>query len=171
MKTIVENSLYDTECALSPAEVIENDESEIKEMTRPLLPVLKECWIAASHDPSIRLPVKVLLDTGCDITIVNPTLVDELDDALKKKNTDPSYVHPARKIKFYTGKKMFQKAYELSIILSVDGDYSSQYGFIAPEDWDFEGMDVWLGQDIFAQLIVTFDGVNQTLTIADPARD
>jgi hypothetical protein len=172
MKTILDKVPYDTERAQQPIEVRDNSRSKIEEMRRPLLPVLKECWLAASHNPNVRIPVNVFLDTGCEITIVKPSVVDRLEKALQSQTT-PFYINPTRQIKYYyhPSSVQFQNAFDLSVCLSEDCTYTSEYGFIAPIGLDFEDMDVWLGQDIFEQLIATFDGVNRNVTIVDPARD
>jgi hypothetical protein len=45
---------------------------------------------------------------------------------------------------------------------------NSDYGFLVSDDDRFGDEDVWLGQDIFNQLVITLDGANGTVTIAYP---
>jgi hypothetical protein len=56
----------------------------------------------------------------------------------------------------------------LTLFLTPEDNYSSEHGFISLHGWDFEGAEVWLGQDIFNKLVVTFDGAGGKVSISDP---
>lgn len=109
----------------------------------------------------VKVAVEALLDTGNEITIVKPEKVGELEAVL-------GFRIPVKRRFRYYGHIDLQPAFDLAFIFRGDHPYSSRYGFIAPSDWDFDIADVWLGQDIFSQLVITFDGVKGIITIIDP---
>lgn len=138
-----------------PTEVGGKDE----EMPRPKVIVVKG-RMAHRYEPDKSVPVEALLDTGNDVTVVKPEKFNDLEASL-------GYRLPVkRKIKYY-GHEPLQPTFDLAFIFPGDHAYYSKYGFIVPGRWDFDVGDVWLGQDIFSQLIVTFDGVSETVTISD----
>ena len=124
---------------------------------RPRMPLLC-AEIAASHAPSVRIGIEMLLDTGTDITIIKPEKVRELGERL-------GGVIPPLSVQF---EHELAPAYDLKLVFPGNHSYSGCIGFIAPEDHEFDLGDVWLGQDVLNQLVVTFDGVNGTVTIVDP---
>jgi hypothetical protein len=134
------------------------------EQSRPRLFVL-EAAIAFCHTLDVQVKVKALLDTGNDITIVRPEKVLELEEYLK-------VMLPVGRTFLYYGADGSEKpepAYDLAFIFPGGHSYSSGYGFIAPSNWYFGDIaDVWVGQDIFSQLVTTFDGAKGTVTIIDP---
>lgn len=153
----------------------------------PRLPVLHDAWIAHSLVPEVKIPVKVLLDTGNDITIVEPQVLFRLEAEVQKR-VDAGEVKASIPIPFNTERAIphasndledpgqpppapgFFPVFTLTLFLTPEDNYSSVHGVIARSGWDFEGMDVWLGQDILSQLKVTFDGVGGEVSILDPAK-
>lgn len=166
MKTILEKVPYDRSRDSGTAQVLERDHFDETRMPRLPLPVLAESAIVAAHNSNVQIPVKVLLDTGTDITLVNPAVVNALNSMLGGDSGDP--IQLSRKINFFNSPgTSFENAYKLGIVLG-GYKYFSIFGFIAPRNWDFEDMDVWMGQDILQQLVVTFDGPERTITAMDP---
>lgn len=133
-------------------------------LPRPKLFVI-EGAIAASNNPHKRVEVSALLDVGNDITIVRPKLVREMEKLL-------GYDLPLKRGRriLYQGDAGARLEPVLDLIFTFPGDhsYSSKYGFIVPSTKIFDVADVWIGQDIFSQLVTTFDGVKGTVTIIDP---
>lgn len=137
--------------------------NEGPEFPRALLPAVKEAWIAAPNEVDVMIKVKVLLDTGNDLTIVNPQIVRELERSLE---TSGSFIPMCRKVKYYDN-GLFEDAFELTLTLPGGYQYSSQIGFVAANR-PYEQWDVWLGQDFFERFVVTFDGPAQTITVDEP---
>lgn len=110
--------------------------------------------------------MKALLDTGNDVTIVKPDKVNELERHI-------GGMIPVESRLLYYGQSggSYEPAYALAFVFPGDHQhYSSAYGFIAPSNWYFDIADVWLGQDLFRQLVVTFNGIKGTVTVIDPRR-
>ncbi len=127
---------------------------------RPRLPIVPG-FIAFWHILSTKVHVQALLDTGCDITIVKPEKVWELEKSPHKRRMLPATRHIA-----HDGE--FQPAVDLAFLFSDNDCYSSRFGMIVTSKWKFDVADMWLGQEILRQLVVTFDGVQGTVTIIDP---
>jgi len=157
MKTVVDNR----SCYVEIADIKVFANRRIENWPRPRLPVLEGA--IAFRDTLVE--VTCLLDTGCDITIVNPKKLRELE-RLRKLETRSSIRLPQRRIEFFH--EGLQKAFDLAFIFPGSHRFTSRYGFIVPSSWDFDVADVWLGQDILNQLEVTFDGVHGTVTIIEP---
>ncbi len=157
---------------------VKDGNNQTGSMVRPKLPILRNVSLAYSLAPKIKLSVTALLDTGNDITIVNPQTVKRLEREIKRqveseavKADFPLVLPVERRIEYYEENNKldpFQPAYDLAFFFTDADGYSSPYGFIAPEEWNFENIDMWLGLDVFSKLVVTFDGVRQLVTIADP---
>jgi hypothetical protein len=132
---------------------------------RPKLFIMEQCRLGCPLAGKEQLPVRVLLDTGNDITIVRPESVKALEALLEVD------IQPAGNYPFYASSGEPEPAYLLTLAFAAgDVEYYSTHHFIAPANWDFDVADVWLGQDIFSQLCVTFDGPAGTVTIVDPGR-
>ena len=107
------------------------------------------------HDVS----VKALIDTGTDITIVNPEIVRMLEQKMGK--------HLPLK-RSYCFNESVAPAYALAFKLGDQLCFNSEMGFIAPQSYIFDIADIYIGQDIFGQYIITLDGIDGTITIAKP---
>lgn len=156
MKTV----LKDYPCYLEMGDVTVEMNGKAGEMPRPKLIVIKG-EMGYRHVPNISVPVEALLDTGNEVTIVKSEKFSDLEAGLGFR------LPVKRKLKYY-GHEQLQPTFDLAFIFPGQHQYYSDYGFIVPGHWDFDVGDVWLGQDIFGQLIVTFDGVNETVSISDP---
>ena len=166
-KTILENIPFSPERDPGSVWVSEPDGSRETRMPKLPLPVLAQATIAGIHNPEGQITVNALLDTGTDITFVNRSIIERLDREFAKEEGP---VPLARQINNYdnvSNVKAYQKAYKLKLTLGGHS-YASVYGFIVPQVFLFEGMDIWVGQDILQQLIVTFDGPKKTITVVDP---
>lgn len=140
----------------------DQDGNTIADLSSPLLPSISEVLIGPTHRPEVSIRINVLFDTGNDITIVNPRIIEDLDSLLEEGK---DLVHVTRQIKYYENGS-FEKAYSLVLILPGGYQYSTDIGFVAAQT-DFEAWDVWLGQDFFERFVVTFDGPAQLLSVAD----
>ena len=129
----------------------------------PALPILRRAKLALNHRENINVDVNILLDTGNDVTIVDPRKIQELESLLDNNEQ----IDPRGATKFFGE---HQPIYDLMCIFPGGNGYSSECRFIAPDNWEFDVADVFLGQDIFSQLSVTFDAVSQEVTIIDPRR-
>lgn len=136
-------------------------ESQFEQLPMPHLYVLKGALVYRCL-PHTRIAVEALLDTGCDITIVKPEKIKELENRL-------DYMISPERTVFYRGFPV--PAYDLAFVLPTGHPLSSHYRVIAPPREEFDVADMWLGQDIFNQLVITFDGINGTVTIARPGKD
>jgi hypothetical protein len=161
---------------------------------RPKLPVLRKAWVAHRLIPGVKILVQVLLDTGNDITIVDPEVVKKLEQEAEAHvaageilSTIPIPFHQERAVRhqgnkttvessvelegFILGqpnKVSLQPVFPLMLFLTPEDGYASGHGFISHHNWDFEGVEVWMGRDIFNQLVVTFDGPEGRVSISDP---
>ena len=135
----------------------------------PKLWMLDGCWIAARGAEAVRVQVSAMFDTGNDSTIVKPSKVRELERLLGGKKQLPIFARHA-----YGEFGTKAPAYDLIFSFPDHGgpgssrvgdSYGSAYGTIAPTSWLFDFADVWIGQDIFSQLVCTFDGVEGVLTV------
>lgn len=162
MKTIVDKHL----CYKDAGSVTVYLQTGIKTKRKMPKLFIMEAEIAARNQNVRRRKVSALLDTGNDITIVNPKIVKDLEK-------DLGFQLPVEKSIFHyddISEDILQPCYSLSIIFQGDHSYESEHGFIAPSPWNRDVADLYLGQDIFSQLIVTFDGVEGTVTIIDPIK-
>jgi hypothetical protein len=161
--------LLEDDCYVDIGVVGVEENGRFYEPKMPLLPVTEKLSLCYRYDDSVCVPVRALLDTGNDITLVKPETVRRLN---KELNFD---IPQFRKTRFM-GKNgwKYEPTYKLALVFPGGQVYSSEYGCISPvaENWDFEDMDVWVGQDIFNQLVVTFDGPGGggKVTIVDPDR-
>lgn len=131
-----------------------------RKIKRPKLYILK-AKLLYNNEFNVRVNVNILLDTGNDITIIDFKKVKELERKL-------GFLIEVNKAYPYYGHADPQPAFDFKLELNGGHILSSTYGFIAPEYWDFDIADVWLGQDIFSQLYTTFNGPEGTVTIKDP---
>jgi hypothetical protein len=131
---------------------------------RPKLCILNDCRLGFRLAGAAQVLLTVLLDTGNDVTIVRPDKVAELESLFGVK-------FPVGRSIPYGERGVLEPAYDLDFVFPGDDyRYLSRYGFIAPASWNFDVADVWLGQDIFSQLIVTFNGPERSVTVLDPNR-
>ena len=163
------------------------DDSGLGQMRRPRLPILHDAWVAHAHIPEVKVRVKVLLDTGTDITVFHPRVLSELEEAAAKRIASgqmqsdvPIPFHEERFIphwrngdenddlKVLKSGELFYPAFPLTLFLTPEDNYSSEHGFILLKGCDFDIAEVWLGQDIFNKLVVTFDGDGGKVSISDP---
>ena len=124
--------------------------------------ILKDCHLGYPAGGRVRVPVSVLLDTGNDVTLVNPEKAHQLQDLI-------GFDIPFERRFRHDSSASLEPTYDL--VLNFPGSrvpYRHPYGFMAHTSWNFEVADVWLGQDIFSQLRVTFDGPKGTVTVVDP---
>ena len=153
-------------------------------VSRPKLPILQEVWIAYPGDLETRIQIKALLDTGCDITLINPVTVRALESRLKTKwKGRAEFAIPLsveKKFKFWDSSlesdkpnldidpdTVFEPLYELVLFFTPEDVYSGEFGLLSPSSWIFDnGIDMWIGQDILRQLIVTFND-EKWVTIVD----
>lgn len=156
MKTVVK----DYQCYLKMGDVDTEVGGKGEKMPRPKLIVI-EGHIACRPKSDAGVPVEALLDTGNEVTVVKSEKLRELEASLGFR------LPVKRKIKYY-GFEHLQPAFDLTFVFPDDHPYHSKYGFIVPTYWDFDVADIWLGQDILGQLVITFDGVNGIVTIVDP---
>lgn len=156
MKTV----LKDHRCYVQTGSVEVEEGGQTTEVPRPRLIVI-DGDIAYRDQPATQVSVKALLDTGAEVTILKSQKLRELEANLGFR------LPVTGRIRYY-GHDDLQPAFDLAFVFPGDHPYFSSYGFITPTDWDFDVADIWLGQDILAQLQVTFDGINQTVTIVDP---
>lgn len=163
MRTILEN--YPCSERIPDVRVKVSDEEQI--WPSPRIPLLKGGAVAGIGDTSRdgRLDVSALLDTGNDLTIIRPDKVIELERLLNCR-------FPVNKsILRYDVEDAVDKwepSYNLVFVFPGDHAYSSTLGMIAPRNFPWDIGEVWLGQEILSQLILTFDGIKGTITIVDP---
>lgn len=112
---------------------------------------------AAGAATDVSVKATALLDTGTDITTVSHRLVETLEDALG------GLIPVERRV---CSRGSMRPALDLAFVLPNDDATAceSAYGFIHGDDLDLG--DLWIGQDLLNQWIVTFDGPAGTLTIA-----
>ncbi|HEY6190452.1 MAG TPA: hypothetical protein VIW80_22560 [Pyrinomonadaceae bacterium] len=188
MKTIIE----DIRCfiEIEKAAVKENSGRQ-RVYPRPKIPVLDFTEIAYALTPQTKLKVRVMLDTGCDLSLVSPRVTEELDEALRKEaradQSLPSVLPIERRIKFYErcvkeddqslpdyrdddDELLYAPAFDLLLFFTEHDSYRSGYGFLQPFGWNFEDFDIWLGRDILNQLVFSFNGPGETVSISDPAK-
>lgn len=126
---------------------------------RPRQFVLQNGLLAYQHWPDVQIPVEALLDTGTDITVVKPEVIRRIERQIGKTLPVERRIEQGPKL---------EPAYDLMYVLPGGYQCWSRYGFIASTSVDFDIGDVWLGQDVFNKLVITFDGPNGTVTIVDP---
>lgn len=179
--------LRDIPCYLDMGESYVITEHRPGLLTRPRLPILCDAWVAHSLVPEVKVLVKVLLDTGNDVTIIEPQVVHTLENEVKERiasgevKVSLPIPFPIEKFIPHCGREQNEKDFHqprpediyqpvcaLTFFLTATDNYSSELGPIVMNNWDFEGVEVWLGQDILSQLIVTFNGVDGTISISDP---
>lgn len=110
----------------------------------------------------VVIKVEALLDTGCDVTLVRQEKIEELG---RCRGVD---LQSERMVEIYGSPK---PAFDLTYILPGGHPCTSRYGFVGVTVEDFpalEGTDMLLGQDVLNQFIVTFDGLDGTVTFALP---
>ncbi len=121
------------------------------------------CWRSR---PDVRIPVKALLDTGCDITSISTGALHKLETVLQQ---DTGEMLPLYRNLVTAG--VMRPTYDLAFILpATDHAFTSDYGFVwtGNTTWWGHTIDMLLGQDLINQWVVTYDGINGTLTIAVP---
>jgi hypothetical protein len=163
------------------------DNSGLGTIRRPRLPILYDAWVAHAHLPEVKVQVKVLLDTGTDITVFAPRVLRKLEEEAAKhiaagqvQSDLPIPFHEERTIpqfsaeeeqegrKELTDEEIFYPVFPLTIFLTPEDSYSSEHGFILRQRLVFDVAEVWLGQDIFNQLVFTFHGREGKVSISDP---
>jgi hypothetical protein len=156
--------LTDFACYEDRVTEVEEEGGVRRQIAAPRIPVIGKLRVSSLDNPLTTVEVRALLDTGNDITIISPDKVRELEELL---NQD---IFQLRKVRYWGMRYVdYEPAYPLALVFSEEGRYSSLHGFITPseDNWDFEDFDMWIGRDIFNQLIVTFDGERGTVTILD----
>ncbi len=136
----------------------------IEEMERPGLYRI-EGAVASPQNLELRIGVSALLDTGNDITIINPQVVVELSEELGFY--DP--LRRGRRIR-YLGDHGEEMAPLIDLAFIFPGGHvcSSDYGFIVPSTKYFDVADIWIGQDLLRKYKTTFDGIKGTVSIFYP---
>ncbi|MGE3538962.1 MAG: hypothetical protein AB7N91_16205 [Candidatus Tectimicrobiota bacterium] len=126
----------------------------------PPIPILNNCAILPKDTGVTHEPVEILLDTGTEITLIKQEKLQQLEDRLQ-------YPLPIQGRIYFDG--VPQPSYSLQLAFPTGRPFSTDYGFVALAETDkvFDVGDVWLGQDILSQLIVTFNGASGTVTIED----
>jgi len=141
------------------------DELNPSRVPRPKVHVVKGDLVCRLDLPDQRwvIGIEVLLDTGCEITLISDSKVKELED-LRKLD-----LHAERKV-MVRGKH--RAAYDLAFVLPGGYPCTAPYGFVAVPKDEFgnvlDASEMLLGQDVMNQLVVTFDGPNGTVTICTP---
>lgn len=106
---------------------------------------------------------KALLDTGADVSLFSQQKRFEIE---RSHGTDLPVLRKVR----ISG--TLRATYELSYILFGEHACKGDYGLVEAENGSYfdaeEEVDLFLGQDILNQFIVTFDGPNGTVTIELP---
>jgi hypothetical protein len=156
MRTVVK----DYPCYLKMGDVDIEVGGKGEKMPRPKLIVI-EGRVAYRLKSDTVVPVEALLDTGNEVTVIKSEKIRELETSLGFR------LPVKRKIQYY-GFEHLQPTFDLAFVFPEGHPYHSKYGFIVPTYWDFDVADIWLGQDILGQLVITLDGVNETVTIVDP---
>jgi hypothetical protein len=156
MKEVLRNRL----CYRNIGDITLYEDGKQRIIERPKLFILKAKLLFSDEFKSY-VNVNILLDTGNDITIIDFNKVRELERKL-------GFLIEENKSYPYYGHTDPQPAFDLKLVLKGGYVLSSTYGFIAPKYWDFDVADVWIGQDIFSQLITTFNGPEGNVTIIDP---
>jgi len=151
-----EHSCYETNGYIT----VVNGRGQEEQWSKPKLPRLKKCTIAlkVKDTPSAaHIELEALLDTGTDITIVKPGIIEDLD------NVSPIDIPVDRRISFGDD---LQPAHDLAFFFpNSTWPHSSEYGIVSHAGWEFDVADVWIGQDLLNKLSVTFDGLRGTVTI------
>lgn len=156
MKTI----LKDHACYVSVGTVEIEIAGEIKKLAKPML-VMLSGKVGYRNFASFSIPVQALLDSGNDVTILKPQKLREMEKSLGFR------LPPKGRIRYYEDAEL-QPTFDLAFIFPGDHAYFSTFGIVTPRGWNFDVADMWLGQDLLNQLQVTYDGVNQTVTVVDP---
>ena len=131
-------------------------------MRRPRLPLVDKCTLAFSS-PAIgqaQVEVEALLDSGTDITVFKNEKFQQLENRL-----GGLAIPLDRHIRFENKR---YPAFDLTFLFPGGAAYSSQHRFIRLPDDKFDFGDIWVGQDLLSQVVVTFDGPARTITITDP---
>jgi hypothetical protein len=117
------------------------------------------CFGAATGPTAATVSADALLDTGTDITRVSSALVDALAEAIG------GLIPVERRIR---SDGAMQPALDLGFVLPAADEpvCASPYGFLVYADEHFDLGDIWIGQDLLNQWIVTLDGIAGTVTIA-----
>lgn len=120
------------------------------------------CWRSR---PDVRIQVKTLLDTGCDITSVSVKTVQRLETALQENTGEMLQLS---RTQLAAGAP--RPTYDLAFLLPETRHPAwSTSGFLClPNPWWGSTVDMLLGQDLINQWIITYDGIHGTLTIAIP---
>lgn len=114
--------------------------------------------------------VRALLDTGAGNSILSRQKFSALED-------DLSFLPPVEGARLgetkidlvgASGRNSPKPLCDLSFVFPRGHTYSSEHGFVVMEDWNFDLADMWVGQDIFSQLVVHFNGVDGMVSVIDP---
>lgn len=131
-------------------------------MQRPRLPFVDQCALAFSS-PSVgevQIPVNALLDSGTDITVFKKGKFHQLENLL-----GGLAIPLERHIRIENTK---YPAFGLTFLFPGGAAYSSPYRLIRLPDDRLDIGDVWVGQDLLNQMVVTLNGPAGTITITDP---
>jgi hypothetical protein len=151
---------------LGPVEVEEDGKRSY--WPRPRQAVL-EGSIVLRQEATVQVSVQALLDPGTDITLVTLDKLRELEREVEAQSGEKQYIPVRRRFRsVIRGQISWEPAFNLAFVFPAGQRYSSRYGFIVPRGWSPDVGDVWLGQDILSQLVVTFNGPEGTVTIVDP---
>lgn len=150
-------------CAESLGEVsIEMNGDSVELWPQPFVFILDgqvACRSSEDAGDDILLRARALLDTGTDVTVINPKMISDIE------NERGMMLHPERRIDC---EGEMRPAYDLTYVFPGGYSCSSKYGFISMASHFFDQYDLLLGQDILNQLVITFNGIRGTVTILAP---
>jgi len=123
----------------------------------PILPG----WVCHPKYPDKRIPVRMLVDTGTDITVFRPNLIGELEERL------PVLLAPLGIIQHGLGKEGNPSPiYDLELRLENGHRFKINNKIAAAsKTLHFDVADVWLGQDVLSNYSLEINGPAKTLSL------
>lgn len=131
-------------------------------------PVIRQFYLRADlfwrSKPELRVPVKVLIDTGSDLTLFTVATLKRLE--MLYEGDVSEMIGVDRRI---CVDGSIRPSYDLALLLpEAPQAVFSACGFVCVKKNLGSDIDMLLGQDLLNQWIVTLDGVKGTLTISEP---
>ena len=155
MKPLINNHPYAVQRSIAVRDYGQHQRT----ITKHPLPIFPST-ILLTANPKIRVPCRMLVDTGTDVTLMCLRKLNEIEQKVGRKL-------PIEREIYFHGK--FVPAFDLAVVFPGGMQFSSKFGFVLSKQMNHDVADIWLGQDILSQLNSMFYGVDSLFTLIDPS--